>query len=174
MLLGQPIFPGDSGVDQLVEIIKILGTPTKAHIHDMNPDYKEHSFPPIKAHPWPRVFRSNTSPEAIALIAILLVYSPNQRPTALEACGNAFFDELRNPATKLPNGRAIPSCTDFTPEELCCDSALASLLCGTQGRKKDCADGGEAENGGVQGRKKDCADNGEAESGGVQVSGTNA
>lgn len=26
LLLGQPIFPGDSGVDQLVEIIKVLGT----------------------------------------------------------------------------------------------------------------------------------------------------
>lgn len=25
LLLGQPIFPGDSGVDQLVEIIKVRG-----------------------------------------------------------------------------------------------------------------------------------------------------
>lgn len=48
LLLGQPIFPGDSGVDQLVEIIKVLGTPTKQHIHEMNPDYKEHTFPSIK------------------------------------------------------------------------------------------------------------------------------
>ena len=29
LMLGQPIFPGDSGVDQLVEIIKVLGTPTR-------------------------------------------------------------------------------------------------------------------------------------------------
>ena len=28
LLLGQPIFPGDSSVDQLVEIIKVLGTLT--------------------------------------------------------------------------------------------------------------------------------------------------
>lgn len=48
LLLGQPIFPGDSGVDQLVEIIKVLGTPSKTHIHEMNPDYKERTFPPIK------------------------------------------------------------------------------------------------------------------------------
>lgn len=27
LLLGQPIFPGDSGVDQLVEIIKVILTP---------------------------------------------------------------------------------------------------------------------------------------------------
>ena len=28
LLVGQPIFPGESGVDQLVEIIKVLGTPS--------------------------------------------------------------------------------------------------------------------------------------------------
>ncbi|KAK6010078.1 hypothetical protein OSTOST_24929, partial [Ostertagia ostertagi] len=52
LLLGQPIFPGDSGVDQLVEIIKVLGTPTKEQIQSMNPNYKEFKFPQIKAHPW--------------------------------------------------------------------------------------------------------------------------
>jgi len=31
-MLGQPIFPGESGIDQLVEIIKILGTPSKEQI----------------------------------------------------------------------------------------------------------------------------------------------
>merc|ERR1712070_944209 len=28
LMLGQPLFPGESGIDQLVEIIKVLGTPT--------------------------------------------------------------------------------------------------------------------------------------------------
>ncbi|KIH46166.1 hypothetical protein ANCDUO_23784 [Ancylostoma duodenale] len=55
LLLGQPIFPGDSGVDQLVEIIKVLGTPTKEQIQSMNPNYKEFKFPQIKAHPWAKV-----------------------------------------------------------------------------------------------------------------------
>ena len=32
LLLGQPIFLGDSVVDQLVEILKVLGTPTKEQI----------------------------------------------------------------------------------------------------------------------------------------------
>nr|XP_048684113.1 glycogen synthase kinase-3 alpha isoform X3 [Caretta caretta] len=52
LLLGQPIFPGDSGVDQLVEIIKVLGTPTREQIREMNPNYTEFKFPQIKAHPW--------------------------------------------------------------------------------------------------------------------------
>lgn len=55
LLLGQPIFPGDSGVDQLVEIIKVLGTPSREQIQEMNPHYKEFKFPQIKAHPWSKV-----------------------------------------------------------------------------------------------------------------------
>ena len=45
LMLGQPIFPGESGVDQLVEIIKILGTPSREQIQAMNPEYKEYRFP---------------------------------------------------------------------------------------------------------------------------------
>ena len=55
LLLGQPIFPGDSGVDQLVEIIKVLGTPTREQIREMNPNYQEFKFPQIKAHAWTKV-----------------------------------------------------------------------------------------------------------------------
>lgn len=55
LLLGQPIFPGDSGVDQLVEIIKVLGTPTKDQIREMNRNYTEFKFPQIRALPWNKV-----------------------------------------------------------------------------------------------------------------------
>lgn len=55
LLLGQPIFPGDSGVDQLVEIIKVLGTPTRDQIQQMNPNYTDFRFPQIRANPWQRV-----------------------------------------------------------------------------------------------------------------------
>ncbi|KAG8061662.1 hypothetical protein GUJ93_ZPchr0003g17922 [Zizania palustris] len=55
LLTGQPLFPGESGVDQLVEIIKILGTPTREEIKCMNPNYTEFKFPQIKAHPWHKV-----------------------------------------------------------------------------------------------------------------------
>jgi len=54
-MLGQPLFPGESGIDQLVEIIKVLGTPTREQIKTMNPNYMEHKFPQIKPHPFNRV-----------------------------------------------------------------------------------------------------------------------
>lgn len=55
LLLGYPIFSGESGVDQLVEIIKILGTPSKDQIRRMNRNYTEFKFPKITPNPWDRV-----------------------------------------------------------------------------------------------------------------------
>lgn len=55
MILGEPLFPGESAVDQLVEIIKILGTPTMEQVKLMNPSQTEFKFPQIKAHPWNKV-----------------------------------------------------------------------------------------------------------------------
>ena len=128
LMLGQPIFPGDSGVDQLVEIIKVLGTPTREQIKEMNPNYTEFKFPQIKAHPWQKVFRARTSPEAIDLVSRLLEYTPSARITPLQACAHTYFDELREPGTKLPNGRELPPLFNFTEAELKIQPTLNAQL----------------------------------------------
>lgn len=128
LMLGQPIFPGDSGVDQLVEIIKVLGTPTREQIKEMNPNYTEFKFPQIKAHPWQKVFRARTSPEAIDLVSRLLEYTPSARITPLQACAHTYFDELREPGTKLPSGRDLPPLFNFTDAELKIQPTLNSQL----------------------------------------------
>nr|GFB29177.1 glycogen synthase kinase-3 homolog MsK-3 [Tanacetum cinerariifolium] len=51
-MLFEPLFRGESGVDQLVEIIKVLGTATREEIKCMNPDYREYKFLQAEAHPW--------------------------------------------------------------------------------------------------------------------------
>lgn len=145
LMLGQPLFPGESGIDQLVEIIKVLGTPTREQIRTMNPNYMEHKFPQIKPHPFtkvsshriavpptprstdarprsvlPQVFRK-APPEAVDLITRLLEYTPTQRLSAIEALTHPFFDELRDPNTRLPDSRNpnghvrdLPELFDFT------------------------------------------------------------
>eukprot|EP00127_Corallochytrium_limacisporum_P004034 Clim_evm83s156 gene=Clim_evmTU83s156 len=118
LLLGQPMFPGDSGVDQLVEIIKVLGTPTREQIRIMNPNYTEFKFPQIKPHPWSKVFRSKTPPDAIEITAKLLEYTPPNRLTAWQACAHHFFDELRDPNTRMPNERDLPPLFNFSDSEL--------------------------------------------------------
>ncbi|XP_046749742.1 glycogen synthase kinase-3 beta isoform X3 [Diprion similis] len=128
LLLGQPIFPGDSGVDQLVEIIKVLGTPTREQIREMNPNYTEFKFPQIKSHPWQKVFRARTPPEAMELVARLLEYTPSLRMTPLQACAHSFFNELREQRTRLPNGRELPPLFNFSEQELQIQPALAPTL----------------------------------------------
>lgn len=128
LLLGQPIFPGDSGVDQLVEIIKVLGTPTREQIREMNQHYTEFRFPQIKPHPWSRVFRARTPSDAISLTSKLLEYTPGSRLSPLEACAHTFFDELREPGIRLPNGNDLPKLFNFSSQELSSKPSLQSVL----------------------------------------------
>ncbi|EFW22562.1 regulator of ime2 [Coccidioides posadasii str. Silveira] len=134
LMLGQPLFPGESGIDQLVEIIKVLGTPTREQIKTMNPNYMEHKFPQIKPHPFNKVFRK-ASPEAIDLITALLEYTPTQRLSAIEAMCHPFFDELRDPNTRLPDSRhpsasarELPKLFNFTHHELSISPSLNHKL----------------------------------------------
>lgn len=110
MVLGQPVFPGESASDQLVEIIKILGTPSKTQILAMNSEATEFKFPTIKAYPWSKVFRGkNVEDSFIELMNNILVYDPLIRSKPIKALLLPYFDELRDPNTKLPNGKSIPS-----------------------------------------------------------------
>jgi serine/threonine protein kinase len=118
MILGQPLFPGESASDQLVEIIKILGSPSKNQILAMNPEYDEYKFPTIKAYPWQKVFKNKAVPDDyIDFISKILVYEPNVRLSPINALLHPFFDELRDPKTKLPNGEQLPSELFYFSEE---------------------------------------------------------
>ncbi|KAI9049555.1 hypothetical protein LZ554_006582 [Drepanopeziza brunnea f. sp. 'monogermtubi'] len=134
LMLGQPLFPGESGIDQLVEIIKVLGTPTRDQIRTMNPNYMEHKFPQIKPHPFNKVFRKAES-NAIELISRLLEYTPTERLSAIDAMIHPFFDELRDPSTRFPDSRHpngpvkdLPTLFDFSRHELSIAPQLNSRL----------------------------------------------
>jgi serine/threonine protein kinase len=58
MINGVPPFMGDSQIDQLIEIIKVLGTPSTADVEEMNKNYdmREYSkFPKVKTNSWKNV-----------------------------------------------------------------------------------------------------------------------
>ena len=50
------------------------------------------------------------------MIGRLLEYTPTARVTALEAMAHSYFDELRQPDLKLPNGKSFPPLFNFTHE----------------------------------------------------------
>jgi serine/threonine protein kinase len=120
LILGKPLFPGESGIDQLVEIIKILGTPSKEEIFAMNPHYTDFKFPLINPSPWTKVFPSKACPDADAvdLLSKMLVYDPVKRISAGDGMAHPFFTELRLPGASLPNGLPLPPLTNWVEGEL--------------------------------------------------------
>ncbi|CDK26021.1 unnamed protein product [Kuraishia capsulata CBS 1993] len=135
LILGQPLFPGESGIDQLVEIIKILGTPSRDEIRTMNPNYMEHKFPSIKPIPLNKVFKA-TEVDCLQLLQHVLSYSPLARVSAIESLTLPYFDELRAPNVPLPDSRMankgipklIPDVLDFSKRELSVRPDLVSVL----------------------------------------------
>lgn len=123
LFLGTPLFQGDSGVDQLVEIIKVLGAPTKNDVLAMNKNYTQHRFPQVKPLSWKVVFRNITHEDqpvpdsALQLIKDFLVFNPERRTKPFAALAYEFFDELRAKDLEFPNGKNPPVMFNFIEEE---------------------------------------------------------
>jgi len=124
LFLGTPLFQGDRSVDQLVEIIKVLGTPSKQEILAMNPEYTQTHFPVVKPLPWKIVFagvsyeNEPVPDDAIAFLSCLLKFTPNERLRAFDCLAHPYFDELRLETTKIPHGGKMPPLFNFTNEEI--------------------------------------------------------
>ena len=96
LVLGRPLFLGATTSDQLVEIIRILGTPSMEDICSMNPHFKEHKFPQVKPIPFDKIFKNRIIPEYFFdLLSKILVYNPQKRLTAEKALEHPYFDEIK-------------------------------------------------------------------------------
>lgn len=121
MLTGRPMFPGDTSTNQLVQILKILGTPSREDMIAMHRNYTDLKFPNIKAKPLEQCLQPSSRPipgNAIDLLSKLFLFNPKERLNALQAMAHPFFDELRDPNTRLPDGSQLPPLFNWTPAEL--------------------------------------------------------
>jgi len=114
-IIRQPLFTGRDGVDQLVEIIKVIGTPTPQELKAMNPNYPTYEFTPAVAPlPWEKVLRDwHSSKEACDLVSQLVRYDPNSRLPPLQVLLHPYFDDLRS--MEKPQHRNL---FRFLPDEL--------------------------------------------------------
>uniref|UniRef100_UPI00406DA4FD Putative cell-cycle-associated protein kinase GSK n=1 Tax=Toxoplasma gondii RH TaxID=383379 RepID=UPI00406DA4FD len=138
LLLGRPLFAGETSVDQLVKIIQILGTPSRRQMSTMNPNYTEFRFPDVKPREWKSIFASHIAStetndpswdQALDLLTKFLRYEPGERLLPLEALAHDFFDELRLPSTRLPSGGPLPELFTFSQLELQNMSPAAQVKC---------------------------------------------
>ncbi|KAF4673902.1 hypothetical protein FOL46_006310 [Perkinsus olseni] len=127
MCLGYPLFPGESGVDQLVEIIKVLGTPTAEQVAAMNPKYKDFdlkAFPSIKPMGLANALRGRPQADRgfEALLRVLLRFEPEARMSPILALCLDYFEQLRlqkDLGKEIEAAGGLPSeLFKFTTEEL--------------------------------------------------------
>ena len=92
LLLGHLPFQGqDSTQQHLVEIMKLLGTPTEKELRMMRANCSAEDLPKLKAYPWDKVFPQGTPPRAMDLAYKLLAYDPSLRLTATQALQHPFL-----------------------------------------------------------------------------------
>ncbi|CAK7198043.1 Cyclin-dependent kinase catalytic subunit [Sporothrix eucalyptigena] len=104
MAMRKPLFPGDSEIDEIFKIFRLLGTPTE----DVWPGVT--TYPDFKAS-FPRWVQDtetplcpNLDPMGQELLELMLVYDPASRLSAKQACNHPYFDDLEKPLpTNAPN-----------------------------------------------------------------------
>ena len=101
MVTGHPLFPGDSEIDEIFKIFRLLGTPNESLWQGVSqlPDYKT-NFPKWSPKPLRDVVpqTDRLCDAGLDLIAQMLAYTPNSRIVAKEALEHRYFDGL-NTAT---------------------------------------------------------------------------
>lgn len=94
MATGRPLFPGDSEIDELFRIFRVLGTPTEEVWPGVS-ELKDHkpTFPQWKKRPLEEVVDC-IDPDGMDLLKRMLVYEPCKRLSAREALKHPYFDNM--------------------------------------------------------------------------------
>ncbi|KAF7224840.1 mitogen-activated protein kinase 12 [Nothobranchius furzeri] len=99
MLQGKPLFKGTDHLDQLDQIWKVTGTPTKELISKLeSEDAKEYlkNVSPMPKADMQKLF-SGAGPHAVTVLEHMLQLDPEARITAAEALTLPYFAEFREP-----------------------------------------------------------------------------
>lgn len=105
-----PLFPGDSEIDQLFQIYRVLGTPNNQiwpGLVDL-PQYNPVG-PKWKKQDLNDTLNNRLDANGIALLEKLLTYAPNGRLTAKRAICDVWFDDIREEMIKK-FGNVYPHC----------------------------------------------------------------
>ncbi|KAJ6818915.1 cell division control protein 2-like protein A [Iris pallida] len=94
MVNQRPLFPGDSEIDELFKIFRVLGTPNEDSWPGVSslPDFKS-AFPKWPAKDLATVFPSLEA-AGIDLLSKMLQLEPNKRITARHALDHAYFKDV--------------------------------------------------------------------------------
>lgn len=94
MIVGRAFFSGNNNMDQMIKIIKVLGTPTEEDFIGMKVDPKQHDLIQIAGSGIGKKVKGlfmNCPDLLIDLLEKILVYNPSKRYSARQALEHPIF-----------------------------------------------------------------------------------
>ncbi|XP_026698473.1 mitogen-activated protein kinase 15 [Athene cunicularia] len=101
LLLGKPLFPGTSTVNQMEQILRVIPAPSPEDILAVQSDYRAsviHRMSSRQRVTFEEILPSSTPLPALDLLKKLLVFNPNKRLTAEEALQHPYVKRFHCPA----------------------------------------------------------------------------
>ncbi|XP_075982599.1 cyclin-dependent kinase 20 [Anticarsia gemmatalis] len=111
LITKQPLFAGESDIEQLAIVLQHLGTPSEESWpgHTDLPDFHKITFPESTPTPWPELL-PGVEPDAVHLVKSFILYDSKKRISAKEALTHPWFrnrplpaslEEMPKPVNKL-------------------------------------------------------------------------
>ncbi|XP_039223055.1 mitogen-activated protein kinase 15-like isoform X1 [Crotalus tigris] len=97
MLLGKPLFPGTSTVNQIEQILHVIPPPSAGDIEAFHSDYQASVINRVSCQPQltlEELLPASTPPQALDLLKRLLVFNPEKRLTAEEALEHPYVQRF--------------------------------------------------------------------------------
>ncbi|CAL4096260.1 unnamed protein product, partial [Meganyctiphanes norvegica] len=113
MLLGKPMFPGSSTIDQIERIMAVIAQPTREDLNCISSQYAASLL--VKPHGGRtqrtlREMLQGSPNDAIDLIEKLLVFNPEKRLTAAETLRHPYVQRFHNAANEPSLSHAVVPC----------------------------------------------------------------
>ncbi|NWS35817.1 MK15 kinase, partial [Polioptila caerulea] len=101
MLLGRPLFPGTSTMNQIEQILRVIPAPSSEDILALQSEYKASVINHMSSRQrvaFEDIFPSSTPLPALDLLKKLLVFNPDKRLTAEEALQHPYVSRFHCPS----------------------------------------------------------------------------
>ncbi|NWX59211.1 MK15 kinase, partial [Promerops cafer] len=101
MLLGKPLFPGTSTMNQIEQILRVIPAPSPEDVLALQSEYKASVINHMSSRQrvaFEEIFPSSTPLPALDLLKKLLVFNPDKRLTAEEALQHPYVSRFHCPS----------------------------------------------------------------------------
>ncbi|XP_057210179.1 mitogen-activated protein kinase 15 isoform X2 [Triplophysa rosa] len=101
MLLGKPLFPGTSTINQIEKIMSAIPHPSTEDVFAIRSEYGASVIQRMLLRPQVplgEILQSSVPPDALDLVQRLLVFNPDKRLNAEEALQHPYVSKFHNPA----------------------------------------------------------------------------